>query len=61
MFHCILTTLTSRLCWNISSILVSEFTGNIIRLKISRILAKMMFDPVTTQYEMRQKLVKEDI
>lgn len=39
--------------------LVSEFTSNIIRPKMSRILAKMMFSPVTTSYEMKQEFVKK--
>ena len=33
--------------------------SNITRPKMSRILAKMMFSPVTTSYEMKQKLVKK--
>lgn len=39
--------------------LVSEFTGNIIRPKMLRILAKMMFSPVTTSYEIKQEFVKK--
>lgn len=38
---------------------MSEFTNNIVRPKMSRILAKMVFSPVTTSYEMKQELVKK--
>lgn len=33
--------------------------SNLIRSKMSRILAKVMFSPVTISYEMKQELVKK--